>query len=463
MACSVHFEVVPIIQSAGTGSATSAAAIAGMGLGLAVTAVVVYVAVKQLQRDYKATMEEFENRQAAHSLIRSEFMQQYAAAANAAASLAELSLSVAQQDAARAFMLQQLAQFAKQVSRYPSPDVPDMVAACQTLQQSIADNSEDVAAFLVEYSKLAGMVATQLAKAIASAPSSTAQAVCIEEIGQLREELDAFFSEKSHTTFRDEMTAHLVQLEQLAGNQAKVAEQGIMLLRERLHRKLQLEVERQDQREKERAEHRRMVHDILARLYAVSAQTLLPDYAQRASNMLALVNSTLVGNATLEKLPDLAHDAVQLYDDCTRLLEEQANRTFLQEQLAEVILTSGLSLRRPMADTITSEQSIVAAISSSLGIAFHFDVANRIRAEVVAFSEESAEVMPDTIEQGIATADAIIKMLSDRQCQVKERFRHLHKHPEGHRLRIVQVAGQDERAAFTNAIAAPRQMRADNR
>jgi len=77
-----------------------------------------------------------------------------------------------------------------------------------------------------------------------------------------------------------------------------------------------------------------------------------------------------------------------------------------------------------------------------------------------AVAEDDATVSPETIERGIALADEVMGLLKDRQCEVRERFRHLHKHPEGHRLRVAKVSGQDERAPFQIGSVAPRRMEA---
>jgi hypothetical protein len=155
-------------------------------------------------------------------------------------------------------------------------------------------------------------------------------------------------------------------------------------------------------------------------------------------------------------LQPIAHAAEQLYERCAEALGEQADMAFVKEQLADVILSLGFPLKQ-LAES-PEEPRVIAGFREGLGLEFHIDRQHGVHAEVVALSEPGAVVYPDTIDEGMAVAHEVMLSLKDRQCRVRERFRKLHKHPEGHRLRVVNVMDQDAGSEFTAAIVAPKAM-----
>jgi hypothetical protein len=96
-------------------------------------------------------------------------------------------------------------------------------------------------------------------------------------------------------------------------------------------------------------------------------------------------------------------------------------------------------MREKVTASADTGRSVIAGLDSSLGIEFHFEAQNRIRAELVAFDADHRNIKLETAEAGLATAGEIIQRLQENQCQVRERVRNAHKHPEGHQLHVVEV------------------------
>jgi hypothetical protein len=271
--------------------------------------------------------------------------------------------------------------------------------------------------------------------------------VLAEELVVLREELASpLFATADYAEARGQLVAQVDALEGMLTRNPDIAGQGVSLLRERVHREMQVLADRRQQRAQDADELRMLVNDTLAKLQALASQTVLSDYRQRAEALLAAIAGTLATTTdTLERMRELAGEATQLYDACRRTLEEQAVSAYISEQVRDVLLSLGYQVSMVPGEGDAAHPALVAAVDQGVGVSFHTDGTGRLKTEVVAFAEQYAEADAGTKEKVCTLVERVLASLRDREWNVREKYRITVK--TGERLQVVSLPEQQAPAA----------------
>jgi hypothetical protein len=450
MACSIVYLITPPAPPALPAvSVATASNIALMGASLAAAGVFTYLAVRELRKEYQASMAAFNQRSAAARMYMEESTCQYAETVLAALNLAEATFASVDVNVAECFLLHQLDVLAKRLATNPHPDAPDMVARCQALRARVIEPSSDLDTAFIAYNRLS----EEIAASIPQVTVARATVALVEEIAATRAEIAASpLAADAYAALREELETQLQTLEGLAERQFRIATQGLVLLRQRVNREIAVHFMREKQRLERAEAFRSLVNETLARLTAMTSQTVLPVYAVQARVHLDRLNEILAaGEGAEESLTDLADKVSALFSACEVDMTRVADEQVVQGRLQETVLALGMVLRERAAED--ARRSVIAGLGDDRGIEFLFESDGRIRAEMVAFTEQAKIVMPEEIEDGLATADDIMRRLGETDVKVRERYRHLHKHLHGHDLRVVDVTETEVQSARAGAPA----------
>ncbi|MEI7831785.1 MAG: hypothetical protein WCJ56_01085 [bacterium] len=446
MSCTVSVFTAPSLFPAGIGLGTAAAtagivALAGYGS---------YVAIQRLRRDYQETYCEFNTRALEHAQLRIEFTAQNSAAATMAASLAASTLVQANEAATLTFLHEHLDMLAERIPMMPDPN-PDLAARCQLLLESLAADPDNIEEIVTQYRG----IFEEYAAAIAKSGSGLKEGLA-DELLLLRSELRApFFATAAGQKLHEQFLTQLTHMEAVAKRQPAVAAQGIALLQTRIHRELQTWAEQQTRQAKEATEMRMRVGDMLGKLQALSNQTYMQYFSDRATVLLQQLNAALTAQESdaFTAVRKLSTEVDELYAACEKTLEEQTMAAYLQDQLSDVLLSMGYNVSQ-----VPAEQKLLASVDNQVGLEFHLGENGRIDTEMVALKQSAAKSGAENEERVCNLADKVFKALAQRDIEVRERFRtHLDDDEE---LRVVEMPEQQTTAV--KHAEQPRKMTLDN-
>ena len=438
MSHSVSVVVLPQVHLIPAGMSFGTAAAAG-GL-VALAGYGSYVAIRKLHKDYQEAYAEFQDRSQAELQRRLDFSNREHAALAASVGLAEGTKALAVEDATIRFVH---ARVALLVQRLPQPEGPDsdIRLQCLTLLKEIEDHPLEVAAAFEKYRALAARAAALLA---ASSEGSTLKAALSDDLAALREEINSpLLDEERHADLRAQLLAQCTSLEAMIAKQPVVAKQGLVLLRERLHRELQQQAIEQQRRIGNAEEVRTLVGEALAKLRAVSQQELAPELGQQSTALLEQLSVVLGRQQTdeLTALRQLAQEADTLFTTCLQLFEEQTIADYLGDQISDVLLTMGYQVAQVPPESPSEHRAYRADVGDGLGLEFHLDGRGHIGTETVALSPQAVDIDHAAQERVCSLEDKVFAALKARECVVRERFRS--SLSPGEQLRVVEVSNEE--------------------
>ncbi|HEX2948005.1 MAG TPA: hypothetical protein VHV83_00285 [Armatimonadota bacterium] len=421
MACSVHYDIVPLAAK---------------------------------PSDLQLALQEYLNRQQQSQARQDNAEKQLQDALAKASALAKRTYQQSDQDATQDFLANQLTRLEKRILQLPNTVQAECFQQLTVLQQQQTDAPTLINACFHLAEKVGALQVTTQQRL----NNPDGRESLHGEIATLREEIASTnITDSAFKQISQEITKQLCVIDALVDSQFAVAAQGVENARERFYRELRNAVERDQRRTHEQEIQRKRVDNALEKLQELLGERQLPEFIPQANSLLLRISRVLSSEPNSSQLSVMIDEVESLYAAYTKTLRDGAEKEFLRNQLIDAALSLGLSIK----ETAQNDESVITGMTPDLGIEFHLEQQGRVRAEMVAFNEDGAEVFPATIEEGITRADQVIERLKDRQCQVRERFRHLHKHPDGHRLRVVQIISRDQQTVMQATVTAPKQMRAD--
>ena len=456
------YAVVSSASTATGGSAASAvfgtAAATG---GVLVAGALVYMAARQMRSDYSAAYSDYQSRGTRELANWNERNADYIAAQNAARQMALDLAPCAASDPNAAFALGALARLRGRLGE-PGDDNPDSPAGAAELLRHIDELAAAVAAgnadnSLADFEKLSEVVSRALAGRVKGGKDVAAlQELLREELSALEADVQAsILHEARHEKTLLALQAQFAQARALGEREPKMAWQALQLLQNRARGEIRRATENVAKQREYAARVRELVGHTSAHAQSVLKQTVLPAPRAQAEAMLkslsALVAATPVELGALEKL---ALDAKALFEQTEKALEDRAMAQHLEDQVGQVL--AGLGYRVTSARGAEADESkIVAVLDGSLGVQLNIGEGGALSGEMVAFSEDSADVEIAAQERVCDLMDAIFDGLRRRNMVVREKKRKNLKVNQD-RLKVVEVEGVE-----TNApqVAAPMAMR----
>lgn len=434
-----------------TASAVLPALASGVGLATLGVGAVAYAAIemaRRLQQDYQDALGAYQLRCAADADQRAASTAQQQALLAAAAELAARTQFTAHGDPDADFLLAGVQRLEERPAAQANVQ---LVAQCRALREAIAREPDAVTAHLEAYRRLADIVT-----AATAARPATALA---EEAAALRAELQSpWLDAPDCTESRTQLLAQLDALQAVATRQPTLARQGMDMLRQRLTREMQAQVERHRQRRQQAEARRALVGDIFAKLQALSRQPELGAPAQQADALSRELGS-LLADAPADEMAQLAQFDARvnaLFDACVQQLQEQAVAAIISDQVATVLVELGYQVTQLPTDDAPDDRTLVAAYDNTLGIEFHVGGNGLMRTEMVALTADAVDADAETQEKVCTVIDHVIDALQDRQYGVRERFRK--SLTPGERLRVIDAEVLEAPRA---QAAVPQQQRID--
>ena len=458
------YAVVSSASTATGGSAASAvfgaAAAAG---GVLVAGALIYMAARQMRSDYVAAYADYEGRGARELAGWNERNAVHVAALDAARQMALDLAPCAASDPNAAFALGALARLRGRLGE-TGDDNPDAPAGAAQLARHIDDLAARVASgnggenALAELEKLSDAVSRALAGRVGGGKDRAAlQMLFKQELNALEADVNAsILSEARHEKTRATLQERLDEARALGEREPKMAWQALQLLQTRTRGEIRRATENAAKQLEHAARVRELVGHTSAHAQSVLKQTVLPAPRAQAEAMLkslsALVAATPVELGALETL---ALDAKALFEQTEKALEDRAMAQHLEDQVGQVLAGLGYRVTSARGAESESDAKMVAVLDNSLGVQLNIGEGGALSGEMVAFSEDNADVEIAAQERVCDLMDAIFDGLRRRNMVVREKKRKNLKVNQD-RLKVVEVEGVE-----TNApqVAAPLAMR----
>ncbi|HEX9996907.1 MAG TPA: hypothetical protein VGB45_07180 [Abditibacterium sp.] len=458
--------VIYIATNGGAAGASAASsvfsAVAATG-GVVIAGAAVYMVARKMRADYGAALGEIQNRANRESVL---FATQNAIFEQAQLKAREMSLSLsecAREDPNTAFFLSGIGRLKSQVAGLDDPNGgPSSGAAllarqCDEILAEVAAGK--ASAQWTNYETLANRVA-KLALELKSDSQNERQNAVLQlvrdQIALLRADIgDSLLSRKNHGAARGILLERLEQIETLAATQSATALQSLSVLRERIRSEIRGAGENAAREAQNAVKMRELVGQISAHAQSVLGQAILIAPRVEAEQILKKLSS-LVGATPVElsKLEILAFQAKELFESTEKALEEAALATYLEDQVSQVL--GGLGYRITSA-TSGGEQKMVAVLDGGNGVQLNIDGKGNLSGEMVAFSENFAEVSEAAQEKVCNLMDDVFDGLRRRNLVVREKKRKNFKAGRD-RVEVVKTA---ENSVETMSVAAqkPLEMR----
>jgi hypothetical protein len=407
---------------------------------------VAYRMMDQLQKDYKAGLEEFHVRAEAEAEHMALELQGEERQRTATTALLESAQVTGILDANRTFLLHRVTQLLDAVAPL---DNAALLTQCEALRVEIEQSERPVESQLEALRRLAEEAGAAVLPTVSAFDM---------QVAVLQEEIKSPLLETPEAReVREELLEGLAKLKQVAVRQRAVAKQGLTLLRQRVYRELQAQAEIQQERLRQAEARRRMAGELSAKLHALSRLTDLPTFAASAHRFLQRLADILAtgGEEELENLTALGKDVDYLYDTCERTLRQHVVSDYISDQVSDVLASMGYQVRQVEREE-GGEQTFVANIDNTVAVEFHVGEEGRLGAEMVALNPEAATVDADAQEKVCSVVDQVIDGLKERHEGVRERFRTTLQ--PGDALRVVD-AGEIEETIDTDV--ASKKMRID--
>lgn len=456
------YAVVSSASTATGGSAASAvfgtAAATG---GVLVAGALVYLAARQMRSDYAAAYSDYQGRGTRELADWNERNAVHVAAQNAARQMALDLAPCAASDPNAAFALGALARLRGRLGD-AGDDNPDSPAGAAELLRHIDELAARVASgngenILADTEKLSDAVSRALAGRAKGGKDVAALKVLFhEELAALEADVNAsILSEARHEKTLGALQVQFAQARALGEREPKMAWQSLQLLRNRTRGEIRRATENAAKQRQHAARVRELVGHTSAHAQSVLKQTVLPASRARAEAMLkqlsALVAATPVELGALETL---ALESKALFEATEKALEDKAMAQHLEDQVGQVL--AGLGYRVTSAKGAEADDAkMVAVLDGSLGVQLNIGEGGALSGEMVAFSEDSADVEIAAQERVCDLMDAIFDGLRRRNMVVREKKRKNLKVNQD-RLKVVEVEGAQ---TGTTQVAAPLAMR----
>lgn len=438
MSCAVSVVATPHIISPlvmGFGTAAAAAgvvALAGYGS---------YIAICKLRKDYQQSLTEFHEHSQADLRARIAFSEQEHSAVLAALAVANGTKVLAAEDAGMRFVQTRVTHLVQRLPQLAQPD-PELAAQCAALLLAVEEQPLELSAHFEQYRLLAERAATLFAEQADDARVATTLS---EELAAIREEMDSpLLAGDEYTDLREQLQQQFAALEAVLAGHRDVAKQGLVLLRRRLHRELQMAADHRQVRIRQAEEIRLQVGESLARLQAILRQEQLPDFNRAAALLLERLSETL-SRATANDNAEIRQVAVEvdaLFTACAKTFEEQTIAAYLEDQISEALTTMGYQVSQLPPEGLTAQRALVAAVGDDLGLEFHVDGHGRLGTEMVALSEDAASAGHDAQERVCTLVDQVFAALNAHECAIRERFRSSLR--PGEQLRVVEMPASED-------------------
>ena len=449
-------------SSASTGAAASAVfgTVATAG-GVLVAGAAVYLAARQMRSDYQSALCDYQSRGTRELADWNERNAGFIAAQNAARQMSLDLAPTAAHDPNVAFLLGALNRMRGRLGD-GGDDNPDAPAGAAELARRIDEMAARVASgnggdALADYEKLAQSVSAAMAGRVKGGKDAVAlQALLNDELTALENDVKgSILSEARHEKMLAALQERLAEARALGAREPKMAWQALQLLQTRARG----EIRRASEGAAKKVEHAARVRELVgltsAHAQSVLRQTVLPAPRAQAEAMLkslsALVAATPVELSELEKL---AYESKALFEATEEALQDKALAQHLEDQVGQVL--AGLGYRVTSAKGAEADDSkMVAVLDSSIGVQLNIGAGGQLSGEMVAFSEDDADVEIAAQERVCDLMDAIFDGLRRRNMVVREKKRKNFKVNQD-RLKVVDV---EQVGQGTTEVAAPMAMR----
>ena len=449
--------------SSTTGGASAASAVFGTAAaagGVLIAGAAIYLAARQMRNDYAAAYCDYQTRGTRELADWNERSALYLAAQNAARQMALDLAPCAAHDPNAAFALGALSRLRGRLGE-PGDD-PDAPAGAAELARGIDELAARVASgnggdALADLEKLSAAVSRALATRTRGGQNVAAlQVLLSEEWSALEADLNAsILGEARHEKTLADLRERIAQSRALGEREPKMAWQALQLLQTRTRGEIRRATENAAKQRQHAARVRELVGHTSAHAQSVLKQTVLSAPRAQAEAMLKRL-ATIVAATPVElsELENLALESKALFEATEKALEDRAMAQHLEEQVGQVL--AGLGYRVTSAQGAEAgESKMVAVLDGSLGVQLNIGEGGALSGEMVAFSENDADVEIAAQERVCDLMDAIFDGLRRRNMVVREKKRKNFKVGQD-RLKVVEVESVE---TSTPQVAAPQAMR----
>ena len=453
-------------SSAATGSAASAVfgTVATAG-GVLVAGAAIYLAARQMHNDYQSALCDYQSRQTRELANWNERNAGFIAAQNAARQMSLDLAPTAAHDPNAAFMLGALSRMRGRLGE-TGDDNPDAPAGAAELARRIDELAARVASgqggdALADYEKLAQSVTAAMAGRVKGGKDVAAlQSLVRDELAALESDVNgSILSEARYGKTLGELREKLASARALGEREPKMAWQALQLLQTRARG----EIRRASEGAAKQVEHAARVRELVgltsAHAQSVLRQTVLPAPRAQAEAMLKSLSALVAATPVeLTELELLAGQSKELFEQTEKALEDRALAQHLEDQVGQVL--AGLGYRVTSAKGAEADDpKMVAVLDNSIGVQLNVGAGGQLSGEMVAFSEDDAEVEIAAQERVCDLMDAIFDGLRRRNLVVREKKRKDFKVNQD-RLKVVDVEQVGHNATQnTGEVAAPMAMR----
>lgn len=452
-----------IFSSAGSGG--SAAAVFGTMAtagGVLVAGAAIYMAARQMRSDYNLAYTDYQTRGTRELADWNQRNAVHVAAQNAARQMSLDLAPHAASDPNAAFALGALSRLRGRLGD-AGDDNPDAPAGAAELARHIDELAARVAAgagdnALSETEKLADAVSRALSGRVRGGKDVAAlKALLSEELDALEADVSgSILAESRHEKTLANLRAQFTQARALGEREPKMAWQSLQLLQTRTRGEIRRATENAARQREHAARVRELVGHTSAHAQSVLRQTVLGAPRAQAEAMLkqlsALVAATPVELSALEKL---ALESKALFEQTEKALEDKAMAQHLEDQVGQVLAGLGYRVTSAKGAESAEDAKMVAVLDGSLGVQLNIGEGGALSGEMVAFSEDNADVEIAAQERVCDLMDAIFDGLRRRNMVVREKKRKNFKVNQD-RLKVVEV---ESGAPGHVEVAAPLAMR----
>lgn len=318
----------------------------------------------------------------------------------------------------------------------------DLQAECDALLLDLQESPAALAEHLRSYQLLVEKAARE--------QSSPDVDMLLLAMAEVREEIESpLFAQTEFAALKAQLLAQLAGLEGMTGRQRKTAEQGLALLRQRIHREVIAQVEREANRKREAEVIRARISVTLPRLQSISQQQLLPEFASEAMRFLAELGTRMGGESA--RIFPLLDEADALFSAAQQRLRDRFTASYLHRQVTDVLQTMGYAVTQIPSESQDTPASLVTRVEGEIGLEVGFDNAGGITTELVSLADEPLMVDDAQQEKVCALVDRILETLQRRNCAIRERFRSYADEDE--QLRTVEIDSEEAAAMYQSLLS----------
>jgi len=302
---------------------------------------------------------------------------------------------------------------------------PELLARYESFQARVAAGLGPVSDLVQEYGRLSADASSAGENATTT---GEVRASLGEELAAMKDEIALGFPDtRKWRRSRESLTAKVADLERLTATEPLAARQGIMLLRQRIHRELRecARVEEADRRSARRVPS--MVADLVAKLTAVSSHAEFPDRVKQAAQLTRCIarGSSATSEEYLGALLRIEGEVDELFQACEADIARREAGGTVGRHVQDALLSLGYRVTVVPTDDASRRDAFVAAVTPGMGVEFSVDAGGHLKTEMVSLSDSVETAEAATQEKVCGLVDEVYRTLRRQGAQVREKHRRL--------------------------------------